>query len=62
MGAFGRRVANTPGWPRDAHLFDYKWDPDEGQWRYWLPEVVRAALTEGKVKLSGIRSFHERTV
>ena len=44
MGAFGRRLANTPGFDPQAWFFDYQWNDDEGAWEYRLPDTVREAL------------------
>jgi hypothetical protein len=52
FGAFGRRVANTKGWPGDVSFVEYARDEgDEGEWRYWLPQVVRDVLESGQFKL-----------
>ena len=44
MGAFGRRLANTPGYDAQAWFFDSQWNDDEGAWEYRLPDTVREAL------------------
>jgi hypothetical protein len=52
FGAFGRRVANTPGWPQGVSFAEYaQGDDDRAEWRYWLPEVVRDVLDGGQIKL-----------
>ena len=43
LGAFGRRVANTEGYDRDAWFFEYGWE--DGLRTYRLPDTVREALT-----------------
>jgi hypothetical protein len=45
MGAFGRRVASTPGWPAGVSFIE------RGSGRRWLPEVVRDVLESGQFKL-----------
>ena len=49
MGAFGRRLANTDGYDSEAYFFDVKWDDDQEEWVYRLPDSVREALTVEKV-------------
>lgn len=51
MGALGRRIANTRGWPQGAFLFDTWWDEALGQWRYRHFPMVREALTSGAITL-----------
>jgi predicted transcriptional regulator with HTH domain len=43
LGALGRRVANTEGWPTGARIIEKKRD-ENGSRRYHLPAVVRSAL------------------
>lgn len=43
FGAFGRRIANTKGWPAGADIIEHHRD-EAGRRRYHLPPVVRAAL------------------
>jgi len=43
LGAFGRRIANTPGWPVGAHLIEVRRDENDRK-RYHLPSLVRSAL------------------
>jgi len=43
MGAFGRRIANTPGYSK-GYFFSYEWDYDKGTYRYWLSGPVREAV------------------
>lgn len=42
MGAFGRRVSDTPGFETGMNLFDWVW-ADDG-WHYGLPDTVRTAM------------------
>lgn len=42
-GAFGRRVANTKGWPSKAEFIAHRRD-DKGRRRSYLPSVVHQAL------------------
>lgn len=51
MGALGRRVANTPGWPKKVFLFDGRWDEEVHEWRYKHWPVVRDMLQSGAVEL-----------
>ena len=50
MGGFGKRMANTEDYDREANFFEYRWNEDEDVWEYRLPDTVREALTlEGLV-------------
>lgn len=52
FGAFGRRVANTPGWPEGVSFAEAaQGDDDQAEWHYWLPDVVRNVLDSGQIKL-----------
>lgn len=51
LGATGRRLANTPGWPENFSLTSSEYDADKMQWRYWLQPLVREVLSSGRVKL-----------
>ncbi len=44
MGAFGRRLINTPGYNGKDHFFGYEWMEEKGTYRYWLPETTREAV------------------
>ena len=46
MGAFGRRVAYTPGYVADSTFFETDWDYDKGCYRYRLPVSARTALAK----------------
>ena len=47
MGAFGRRLANTPGFQKGDNFLDWRWS-DDG-WHYGLPDSMRAALEAEKL-------------
>lgn len=49
MGAFGRRLANTPGYDPEARFFDWQWNDDEGAWEYRLFDTVREALEQERL-------------
>lgn len=55
FGAFGRRMANTPGWPDGVSIVGYaqEYNDDAGkeEWRYWLQPAVREILENGAVRL-----------
>jgi hypothetical protein len=44
MGAWGRRVSNTPGYDGESSFFAWEWDYDAKSYRYWLPAAVREAV------------------
>jgi len=44
FGGLGRRVSATKGYNAGYNLWDWKWDEDEGEWAYRLPETVVSAL------------------
>lgn len=44
MGAWGRRVAHTPGYDGESSFFAWEWDYDAGSYRYRLPLAVREAV------------------
>ena len=44
FGAFGRRVANTPGFRSQSKFFDWRWNDQTERWDYGLPETVREAM------------------
>lgn len=52
MGAFGRRVANTPGYASGDWFFDQEWETEEQCYRYRLAgdprEAVRREIIEKK--------------
>lgn len=44
MGAFGRRMSHTDGYDEYAYFFEYRWDDDQEDWRYVLPDSVHQVL------------------
>jgi hypothetical protein len=44
LGGLGRRLTATKGYKSGFVLWDWKWDDDEGQYAYRLPDAVLAAL------------------
>lgn len=44
MGAFGRRIANTKGFDKNAAFFEIRWSETAAAWEYRLPATVRKAL------------------
>jgi hypothetical protein len=51
FGAFGNRVASTPGWPDGVGFVEYTQDEDTEEWRCWLSDKVKAVLQSGQFKL-----------
>ena len=55
FGAFGRRVANTPGYSDGQTLVGYAREYNDKigkeEWRYWLLPAVREVLAGGVIKL-----------
>jgi hypothetical protein len=49
MGAFGRRVANTPGYVRDSSFFEYEWDGNQSCYLYRLPPSTRSAVERARI-------------
>lgn len=49
MGAFGRRVANTPGYVRDSSFFEYEWDDVQSCYLYRLPPSARSAVEKARI-------------
>jgi hypothetical protein len=49
MGAFGRRVANTPGYVRGSSFFDYNWNDEENCYFYRLPPSSREAIEKARL-------------
>jgi predicted transcriptional regulator with HTH domain len=45
FGGLGRRLSATEGYIADYLLWDTKWDIDEGEYSYRLPDNVVTALT-----------------
>jgi hypothetical protein len=48
-GTLGRRLANTPGYPKGGTSIGWKWDPHIHQNRYWALPVLRKVMASGKV-------------
>jgi len=44
FGGLGRRISATKGHIVGFNLWDWKWDDDEGEWAYRLPDAVFSAL------------------
>jgi hypothetical protein len=44
LGAFGRRVANTPGFTNGDSFFRIECDPEGQCYRYGMPDSVREAM------------------
>lgn len=44
LGGLGRRVSATKGYEAEYNLWEWKWDDDEGEYAYRLPEAVLSAL------------------
>jgi hypothetical protein len=51
FGAFGRRVASTPGWPQSVYFITYMRDEADRDWLLSLSDIVRQVLEGGRVKL-----------
>ena len=49
MGAFGRRVVNTPGYVLNSSFFDYEWDDERSCYLYRLPATSRAAVEKARL-------------
>lgn len=49
MGAFGRRLTNTPGYVDYTWILDQEWDPAKGCVRYRFPEAVRRAIEKARL-------------
>ncbi|MFC3326066.1 hypothetical protein [Mesorhizobium cantuariense] len=46
IGSFGRRTSNTPGWPKEVQFYNWKWDKEVDEWRYWIDEPFRSAIAK----------------
>ena len=44
FGGLGRRISATKDHRAGYNLWDWKWNEDEGEWTYRLPEAVISAL------------------
>ena len=49
MGAFGRRLANTPGHVLNSAFFEQEWDDKSSCYLYRLPPKVREAVERARV-------------
>jgi hypothetical protein len=49
MGAFGRRLVNTPGYVLNSSFFEYEWDGQQSCYLYRLPPPVRTAVEKARV-------------
>jgi hypothetical protein len=49
MGAFGRRVANTPGYVVNSSFWEWDWNAEQSCYFYRLPPSVRAAVEKARV-------------
>jgi len=49
MGAFGRRLVNTPGYVLDSSFWEYEWDGQQSCYLYRLPPSVRAAVEKARI-------------
>lgn len=49
MGAFGRRLVNTPGYVHYSSFFEQEWDDNKSCYKYRLPMSVRVAVEKANV-------------
>jgi hypothetical protein len=49
MGAFARRVANTPGYVANSSFWEWDWNAEQSCYLYRLPPSVRAAVEKARV-------------
>lgn len=49
MGAFGRRLVNTPGYVLNSSFWEYEWDSQQSCYLYRLPAPVRAAVEKARI-------------
>ena len=49
MGAFGRRLVNTPGYVLHSAFFEQEWDADRSCYIYRLPPSVRLAVEKARI-------------
>ena len=49
MGAFGRRLVNTPGYVLHSAFFEQEWDSDRSCYIYRLPPSVRLAVEKARI-------------
>lgn len=51
MGAFGRRLVNTPGYVLHSAFFEQEWDGERSCYLYRLPPSVRLAVEKARIPL-----------
>ncbi|MEA3036430.1 MAG: hypothetical protein QOH04_2202 [Sphingomonadales bacterium] len=49
MGAFGRRLVNTPGYVSGSAFWEWEWDSQKSCYLYRLPAPVRAAVEKARI-------------
>lgn len=49
MGAFGRRLVNTPGFVLHSAFFEQEWDGERSCYLYRLPPSVRVAVEKARI-------------
>ena len=49
MGAFGRRLVNTPGYVLHSAFFEQEWDDKRSCYLYRLPPSVRSAVERARI-------------
>ena len=49
MGAFGRRLVNTPGYVLHSAFFEQEWDAGRSCYIYRLPPSVRSAVQKARI-------------
>lgn len=49
MGAFGRRLVNTPGYVLHSTFFEQEWDGERSCYLYRLPPSVRSAVEKARI-------------
>ncbi|WP_447930129.1 hypothetical protein [Sphingopyxis fribergensis] len=49
MGAFGRRLVNTPGYVLHSAFFEQEWDDERSCFLYRLPQSVRPAVEKARI-------------
>jgi hypothetical protein len=49
MGAFGRRLINTPGYVLHSAFFEQEWDAERSCYLYRLPPSVRVAVKKARI-------------
>jgi hypothetical protein len=49
MGAFGRRLVNTPGYVLNSSFWEYEWDSQKSCYLYRIPASIRAAVEKARI-------------